>query len=119
MRDMKRRYLKPHVFVRKNGHIVASSNNLGVITRYNRQKAGISNISVRGHAVRVKFDDGASALTSFADPTVAQQWAMMKQSRLGVPVKINRQKIMPLKAPVSGLPSNVKDLGWAFKLPSE
>ena len=65
----------------KKGKQVASSQNLEVILRYQRQFSSIKSALQRGNYLHVKYDDGASVKTKFADPSVLKDWIYKKRRR--------------------------------------
>jgi len=69
--------------VMKNGKEVASSKNLEVIMRYQRgwRSPYIKSMTQRGYTLYVKYSDGASVKTDFADPSVLKDWIASKKKR--------------------------------------
>lgn len=71
------------VNVIKNGKVIASSNNLNVITRYNRKNASIIQMNIDCYDLEVKFEDGAKVNTSFNDTSLLNEWVDDKAKRFG------------------------------------
>ena len=69
------------VKVMKKGKQVASSQNLEVILRYQRNNSSIKSAVQRGNDLHVKYDDGASVKTKFSDPSVLKEWIRRKKVR--------------------------------------
>ena len=69
------------VKVMKKGKQVASSQNLEVILRYQRQHSSIKSAVQRGNDLHIKYDNGASVKTKFASSSVLKEWIRRKKVR--------------------------------------
>ena len=69
------------VKVMKNGKQVASAQNLEVILRYQRKHSSIKSAVQRGYNLHVKYDNGATVKTKFADKSVLKDWIYKKRRR--------------------------------------
>lgn len=69
------------VRVMKGKHVVASSKNLEVILRYQRQNAYIKKVTQHGKTMTVNYADGAICKTKFASAKVLSDWIERKRIR--------------------------------------
>jgi len=69
------------VRIMKKGKQVASSQNLEVILRYQRQHSSIKTAVQRGYHLHVKYDNGATVKTKFASDSVLKDWIYKKRRR--------------------------------------
>lgn len=78
----------PHrIKVIKNGKVVASADNLEVITRYNRKDATIIQMNIDcGAKLEVLYDDGAKVNTTFGSRSILEDWVDKKARRFGFKV---------------------------------
>ena len=75
------------VRVMKNGKQVASSQNLEVILRYQRQNSSIKKVTQSGKKLKVYYTDGAKVETNFASESVLKDWIWKKRRRGTFPSK--------------------------------
>lgn len=66
------------VVVTKKGKVVAKSNNLRVILRYQREKSPIKEVRQNKRELTVRYNDGAGVKTIFATESVLSNWVDKK-----------------------------------------
>jgi len=75
------------VLVTKNDKIVASAQNLEVLSRYHRKepvkKSSAKKLSSGEGVLNVTFYDGAKSRVKFADYSVLKDWLATKRKRSG------------------------------------
>ena len=74
------------VKIMKKGKQVASSQNLEVILRYQRQHSSIKSVVQRRNNLYIKYNDGASVKTKFVSSSVLKEWIRKKKARGVFPI---------------------------------